>query len=423
MSSSNEAHQALAVPGYGAGMYAPPPAVAFATPVYSGEEQKHGSPEMFASPVAVTAYAAALPVPAVAEKRRRPTAAPSSGSRSAATEMPPPLAGPGVPLGELALLVRRFEKVSNDDPRTKILYSLCFPTWEGPIPDRSAKKSLRQFSGWANPELRAQARVKLQSYASELDLMRKLAKLLDLSPEGDAAAVSARLENWLASPSLIVHAPKEESAPGPKKRKSGKRDKQKRPPNAYLVFANEKREEITRAQPDLQMMEVNRILGQLWSAVGDSERQQYVDRAAKLRDAWAIEHPEAAAQLAATTAAGSGRKRQKGASSSASAAAPAGEYDSDQMSDVAGGGNHGRATPGAASASAAPSPMPPIVDRGLALALQSAIVRLLSTADLEQFSLRALKTQLALQFSDKIVLHNAQLISDLVDDEFIKSSG
>ena len=166
--------------------------------------------------------------------------------------------GPGQCLGDIPLLVKRFEKVSNDDPRTKLLYTVCFPTFSGTIPDRTAKKSLRQFSGWASAEMRAAANVRLQEYADDVDLLRKVARLLDLSHEGSGDEVAARMEAYLASPAVVVHPPKEEvdaAAPVTKKRRkpADKSEKKKRPPNPYLLFANEKREEVVRSKPDLQV--------------------------------------------------------------------------------------------------------------------------------------------------------------------------
>jgi len=168
--------------------------------------------------------------------------------------------GPGTPLGDIALLLKRFEKVSNEDARTKMLFALAFPDFNGVAADRSAKRLLRHFSGWATQELRNEAHERLMSdWLGDVELLRKTCRLLDLSSEGDPETMAARLEDYLASPSVIVHAPKEEvldPAAGKKKRKApggDRKDKNKRPPNAYQLFAAEKREEVTKSQPDLMV--------------------------------------------------------------------------------------------------------------------------------------------------------------------------
>ena len=368
-------------------------------------------------------YAGAPGSESAAKPRRAPRPAPSSGAARAGSEVSAGQ-GPGTSLGEILVLAKRFEKVSNDDPRTKLLYTVCFPYFSGTIPERTAKKSLRLFNGWGTAEMRAAARIRLAEHAGDADLLRKLARLLDLSHEGTADELCARLEDWLASPSAVVHAPKDEvvGADGKKKRKaSEKKDKGlKRPPNPYLLFANEKREEVVRSKPDLLMMEVNRILGQLWASVSDADRAPYIESAARLREVWDREHPDQAGKNAASAAAGgsgSGRKRRATNGAGADAAMDGAESDlSDGAAAAAGGG---RARSGSRFASS-PSPVSSALSNQLALQLQAAIVRIVHSTELERLSLRLVKQHLAAQFSETLVQHNAQIISDLVDQELIK---
>lgn len=215
-------------------------------------QMRHQQMQAAAASGSPVEYAAAAGSEGAAKPRRAPRPAPTSGTARAGSEVSAGQ-GPGTSLGEILVLAKRFEKVSNDDPRTKLLYTVCFPYFSGTIPERTAKKSLRLFNGWGTAEMRAAARIRLAEHAGDADLLRKLARLLDLSHEGTADELCARLEDWLASPSAVVHAPKDEvGADGKKKRKaSEKKEKQKRPPNPYLLFANEKREEVVRSKPDL----------------------------------------------------------------------------------------------------------------------------------------------------------------------------
>lgn len=163
-------------------------------------------------------------------------------------------------------------------------------------------------------------------------------------------------------------------------------------------------------------MEVNRILGQLWAGVSDADRAPYIESAARLREVWDREHPEQAAKNAASAAAGgsgSGRKRRANNGSAVDPAMDGGESDLSDSAAAAAG-----ARPGSRVASS-PSPVSAMSNQ-LALQLQSAVVRVLQSTDLASLSLRVVKHQLAQQFSETLVQHNAQLISDLIDQELIK---
>ena len=135
----------------------------------------------------------------------------------------------------------------------------------------------------------------------------------------------------------------------------------------------------------VQMMEVNRILGQLWAGVGDAERQPYVESAARLREVWDREHPEQAAKNAAAGGSGSGRKKRRtnnGAAAMMEQQQQIHEEDSDDMSEsaaAAAAAHYARASPASASpSSSAPTPLPE-VDRELALQLHTSIARIIST--------------------------------------------
>lgn len=337
------------------------------------------------------------------------------------------------------MLLKRLEKVSNEDSRTKLLYAVCFPQLTGPIPERSAKKTLRLFSGYATPELRAAAQAKLEEFTEDMDLMRKVARLLDLSADGSADHLVQIILDYLSAPYVILHAARDEYAasatptPGassvldggsgsgaPRKRKP-KEKRDKRPPNPYLLFATDHREEVTAASPGLQMMEVNRLLGQLWQRADEATKSKYVRAAEEARVIWDREHPELA-----RPAGGSARKRKRAPDADAAASLALDDAMqqaaalSDQDSVRSDPHRPSTATPSAppSGSSHAPSPSP-AVDHQFSLHLQSSIARILSTADLNRFSLRQVKAALAQEFSEKVVAHHQRLISTIVDQELL----
>jgi hypothetical protein len=64
----------------------------------------------------------------------------------------------------------------------------------------------------------------------------------------------------------------EEEAPR-KKAKSSTR--KRRAPSAFIVFSNEKREEVKRANPKASFGELGKRLGKMWRALSADEKQKY----------------------------------------------------------------------------------------------------------------------------------------------------
>ena len=158
------------------------------------------------------------------------------------------------------------------------------------------------------------------------------------------------------------------------------------------------------------MMEVNRILGQLWAAVPPAQRQPYVDRAAVLREEWERDHPDQSHQARSAGGSGSGRKKQRTS------------YDGAVGSD-AGHDEYGDSESDAAAAAANGHARSPslAVDYETAHQLQGAIAHMItSVTDLSLLTLRKVKLALTMQFSDSFVAQHQGLISDMVDSELIK---
>jgi hypothetical protein len=410
------------------------------------------------------AYAAVAASPAAPKQRRpRPAgSAPSSANRGAGLGSGGPgepviESGPGTALGDLPLLVRRFEKVSNEDPRTKFLYTVCFPTAATTaIPERAAKRALRMFNGWGSAESRALASARMQEFLPDSDLLRKVARLFDLSAEGTASAVAERIESYLAAPDLVIPPPKGASsslaadsgagagssatvvtldangapvvaAAAPKKRRKPAVPKEKhlkRPPNPYQLFATSKREEVTRAQPNLQMMEVNRILGQMWGAVPTEQRAPYVEAAARARADWLRNHPEGVQGTSSAGGAGAKRRKTDLGGYTVDGGGDLDFDDSDLQSEGGGGvGGVGAGADVAVSNGVASFSAPgPALDLEVAATLQLAVARmhLATSTDLEHMTLRTIKQTLAQQFGEKTVEQYQSLITWLVDAELAR---
>lgn len=67
----------------------------------------------------------------------------------------------------------------------------------------------------------------------------------------------------------------------------------KRPMNAFILFSNEKRSELADRNPDLSNAAVSVLLGQSWREMHSSEKAAYVNAARKIKEEFALLHPEA----------------------------------------------------------------------------------------------------------------------------------
>jgi len=67
----------------------------------------------------------------------------------------------------------------------------------------------------------------------------------------------------------------------------------KRPCTAFIFFGNAVRDEIRKAQPELDMPNVSKVIGKRWNALNDKKRQVYLDIAIKDRQRFEKERKEA----------------------------------------------------------------------------------------------------------------------------------
>lgn len=56
----------------------------------------------------------------------------------------------------------------------------------------------------------------------------------------------------------------------------------KRPPSAFILYCQDKREKALQENPKIKPQELIKLLGKQWKEIGDSDKKQYRDRAAEL---------------------------------------------------------------------------------------------------------------------------------------------
>ena len=71
-----------------------------------------------------------------------------------------------------------------------------------------------------------------------------------------------------------------------------RKEKVKRPMNAFMVWAREKRPEVAKKFPDLNNAEVSEKLGSAWNALDVEQKQPYYDEAQRLKTEHQRLHPD-----------------------------------------------------------------------------------------------------------------------------------
>lgn len=66
----------------------------------------------------------------------------------------------------------------------------------------------------------------------------------------------------------------------------------KRPPNAFILYSQEKRSETKQENPTLSNIEISRILGKMWKEVPNDIKMEYKKKAAMLQEEFKREHPD-----------------------------------------------------------------------------------------------------------------------------------
>jgi len=79
--------------------------------------------------------------------------------------------------------------------------------------------------------------------------------------------------------------------PSTSKRKKRKKDPNmpKRPPNAYMLFANDHRDKIRETNPDMNVSDISRELGVMWRGLDEEGKMPYQSEATKLTENYRVE--------------------------------------------------------------------------------------------------------------------------------------
>lgn len=65
-----------------------------------------------------------------------------------------------------------------------------------------------------------------------------------------------------------------------------------RPPNAFVLFAGEKRSAIEEENPHLAMIEVQKMLSAMWKELGEEGREPYKQRAREMLQEFKKQNPD-----------------------------------------------------------------------------------------------------------------------------------
>lgn len=68
--------------------------------------------------------------------------------------------------------------------------------------------------------------------------------------------------------------------------------KQKRPPNAYILYCLENRTSLRIQNPDLPNIEISKMLGDNWRALDESQRRPYKEKAKVLQAEFKKQNPD-----------------------------------------------------------------------------------------------------------------------------------
>ncbi|KAJ1968480.1 hypothetical protein IWQ62_001221 [Dispira parvispora] len=106
----------------------------------------------------------------------------------------------------------------------------------------------------------------------------------------------AILEEKRSKSSGMVPSPNRGEAQGEGYEKSKEREmeksKPKRPMNAFLIFANERRAQLKSIVPPISVAEQSKLLGDEWAKMSNEQQQLYYHRAKELKDKFIEENPD-----------------------------------------------------------------------------------------------------------------------------------
>jgi len=85
-----------------------------------------------------------------------------------------------------------------------------------------------------------------------------------------------RKEELLRSPIMV--------SPKRSPKASSTKERVKRAPSAYIIFCNEKREQVKRDHPGASFGEIGKILGQMWRGLSEREKEKYTKKSNLMKE-------------------------------------------------------------------------------------------------------------------------------------------
>jgi len=107
------------------------------------------------------------------------------------------------------------------------------------------------------------------------DLVEEPVTILDFKEKNEIPLVSS-------SPPMVVESIDIENS----------RLKIKRPMNSFMLFSNELRPVLQSIHPDHTNNDISKLLGNIWKSMSEEQKNPYVQRAAKIKAEFAVQHPD-----------------------------------------------------------------------------------------------------------------------------------
>merc|ERR1719192_1663142 len=137
----------------------------------------------------------------------------------------------------------------------------------------------------------------------DLKMLKILVQMLNLTAVGHKDELITIVTQFLFNPQptgnpFIKPGAKLKKKKATPKKKSVKKKRKpkstgpKRPPNAYMLFANANRARVREENPDLKITEVAKKLGDSWKTIPQEEKQTFLDKAKRLKQEYNEKYPK-----------------------------------------------------------------------------------------------------------------------------------
>lgn len=322
--------------------------------------------------------------------------------------------GVGVPLGDIPNVSKKLDAISSGEPVLRKLHQLVFPGQS--CKKLKLKKNLRQFKGLAKGENEEEQEIlvsKLQMKFAKLPmpLVKKLIDLLDMHIEKPSQYNKQELcglvNEFLFNPQpsgqdYRAFGAKKRKKKTPKKtpkkkkvKKSKKKSSIKRPPNTFFLFTKEARKRVQAEHPEATPSEQGKILGELWRALPEEEKEVYKQKAAVLKEEY---NKKVAEEEKKNSKADKSKDEDKKSPEKKAATA-------DEDED---GG------------SSAEEPLSKKIKTDIVETLKDDIRNILKDGDLDSLSVKKIRSQLKEKHGDESVTKHKSMIKEFINAELEK---